>query len=131
MHTWFVVASVALFAVVPAAWAHHSFAVDYHEEQMVHIEGDVTEFRYRNPHAVLLVQALNEQGQMVVFAAEWAGAGRLGQQGITAETLKAGDRVRIDGSPGRVSADHKIHLKHIERLSDGWQWGGFGRGRRR
>ena len=130
IRTLFLIASGALLAVAPSAWAHHSFAVDYLESESVSVEGEITEFRYRNPHAIVMLQAPDEQGKMVVYAAEWAGAGRLGGQGITADTLKPGDRVKIDGAPGRNPADHKIHLKQIERPSDGWKWGN-NRGRRR
>ena len=122
--------AVALVAAaVPVAFAHHSFAVDYHEDQMVTIEGDIQEFQYRNPHAIVIVRLQDAQGQAANWAAEWVGAGRLGQTGITAETLKPGDRVRIDGSPGRDPAAHRIHLKAISRPADGWTWAG--RNRRR
>jgi hypothetical protein len=39
------------------------------------------------------------------------------------DTLKAGDYVVITGSPGRNPADRKVHLKRIERPSDGWRSG--------
>jgi len=112
-----------LAAGVPAANAHHSFSADYHEDQRITIEGDIQEFQYRNPHAMVIVRAL-EEGKPVSYAAEWAGAGRLARQGITAETLKPGDRVRIEGSPGRDASAHRIHLKGIERPADGWTWAG-------
>jgi len=111
-------------------YAHHSFSRDYHEDQSTSIEGVVEDFQYRNPHAILRVRAAGPQGAEVSYAAEWAGAGRLGRQGITAETLKPGDVVRVTGSPGRVAADYRIHLKQIVRPADGWTWGN-GRNRRR
>ena len=125
---------ILLFAGVlamgaPVALAHHSFAVDYHEDQSVTLEGDLQEFQYRNPHAMVLFR-VQENGEEVSYAAEWAGAGRLGQQGITPETLKLGDHVIITGAPGRDAAAHRVHLKAIERPADGWSWGGrngFGR----
>jgi hypothetical protein len=67
---------------------------------------------------------------MATYGAEWAGAGRLGRQGITADTIRPGDRVRIDGSPGRVEAERRIHLKGIERAADGWSWAQRNRRRR-
>ncbi len=122
-------AAALVAAAVPVTYAHHSFSVDYHEDQMVTIEGEIQEFQYRNPHAIVVIRVQDAQGQSANWAAEWVGAGRLGQTGITAETLNAGDRVRIDGSPGRDPAAHRIHLKAIERPADGWTWAG--RNRRR
>jgi hypothetical protein len=77
----------------------------------------------------MLIVRVQEQGQAVDYRAEWAGAGRLAQQGITADTLKPGDRVIVGGSPGRDASAHRIHLKSIQRPADGWSW--EQRGRRR
>ena len=103
-------------------YAHHSFAAEYLESQSMSIEGDVREFQFRNPHAVLLVDARDAGGQVQVYAAEWAGAGRLGRMGIDTTTLKPGDHVIVTGSPGRNSSEHRIHLKKIRRPNDGWAW---------
>lgn len=117
---------------VPSAYAHHSFSLDYLENQSTSIEGSVEEFLYRNPHAILKVRVTDPDGHAVSYAAEWAGAGRLGRIGINPDTLRLGDVVRITGAPGRVAAENRIHLKQIVRPSDGWTWRGFGRdGRRR
>jgi hypothetical protein len=117
-------------AVGSGAYAHHSFAVDYFEDQRVAIEGDIHEFQYRNPHAVVVIRVQDEQGRSVNYSAEWVGAGRLGQQGIKADTLKPGDRVRIEGAPGRDASAHRLHLRAIERPADGWTWANRNRRRR-
>jgi hypothetical protein len=121
----------ALMAIVPAARAHHSFASEYFEDRMVTIEGDVEEFRYRNPHAWVMVRVQEADGRTLTYGAEWAGAGRLERQGIGADTIRPGDRVRIDGAPGRNADERRLHLKAITRPADGWTWAGRGRGRRR
>ena len=121
--------ALAFGVLVPPAYAHHSFSSYYFEEQSVSIEGAIEEFQYRNPHAWVKVRVAEPAGE-VVYAAEWAGAGRLERLGITAETLKPGDTVRITGAPGRNAAENRIHLKQIVRPADGWSWGS-NRGRRR
>jgi hypothetical protein len=110
-------------------FAHHSFAAYYFEEQSVTITGDVVEFDYRSPHAWLHVAAPDPSGQMRRYAAEWANPNRLGQQGVTRDTLRPGDRVVVTGSPGRNAGEYKLHLKGIQRPADGWRWRG-GRNRR-
>lgn len=121
--------SGAILAAVPAAYAHHSFSAVYFEDQSVTVEGPIAEFDYRNPHAFVVVRAADASGTLVNYAAEWAGAGRLGRQGILATTLKPGDQVRITGAPSRDASTHRLHLKSIERPADGWTWAGRGRGR--
>ena len=102
--------------------AHHSFPAYYFEEQSVTIEGEVAEFDYRAPHAWLHVKAPDAQGQMQRFSAEWANPQRLMRDGVTRDTLRAGDRVIVTGSPGRNASEYKIHLKRIQRPADRWQW---------
>ena len=116
-----------ILAAIPM-YAHHSFASEFIESQSISIEGTVREFQFRNPHAILLVDARDAAGQIQTYAAEWAGAGRLGGMGIDAATLKPGDHLIVTGSPGRNASDHTIHLKLVQRPSDGWSWR-IGRGR--
>jgi hypothetical protein len=111
-----------------ALHAHHSFAAYYFEDQSISIEGDLDTFEYRAPHAWVYVMAPDSEGRVQRFAAEWANPTRLKGDGITRETLKAGDHVIITGSPGRTPSEHKIHLKRIQRPSDGWEWRGGRRG---
>ena len=66
---------------------------------------------------------------MVRYAVEWGGAGQLGGQGVTRETLKAGDHVIITGSPGRNPKDHRVRMVTLHRPKDGFGWGS-GRARR-
>ena len=112
---------IALFAAA-GAHAHHSFAAYYFEEQSVTIEGSVTEFEYRSPHAWLHVLAPDAEGQTQRFSAEWANPQRLARDGVTADRFSVGDVVRITGSPGRPGHEYKLHLKGIERPADGWTW---------
>ena len=127
MRTLLTVMAGMLFAGVPAV-AHHSFSAYYFEEQSVTITGSVHEFVYRSPHAIVMVNAPDPEGRMRTYAAEFASPNRLAREGITKDTLKPGDQVVVIGSPGRTASEYKIHLKSIQRTSDGWSWGG---GRRR
>ena len=113
-----------------AVYAHHSFARDYHEDQMISLEGEVVNFDYRNPHAWVYFTANDSGGVMRKFGAEWANPRRLEQQGIGASALKAGDHVIVRGAPSRSATTYNVHLKSIDRPADGWSWPA-GRGRTR
>ena len=116
--------ALAVIVAVTEAQAHHSFAAFYHESQSMSIEGQVREFQFRSPHAILLVTARSPEGSMETYAAEWGNPRRLGNQGVTKDTLKPGDVVVVTGSPGRTASEYKMHLKRIRRPADGWSWGG-------
>jgi len=81
--------------------AHHSFAATYQEGKTQKIEGKVVQFLFRNPHSFLHVEAPDDQGVMQTWAVEWGGGGQLGKDGVTRESIKAGDRVIVVGQPGR------------------------------
>jgi hypothetical protein len=104
-------------------YAHHSFASTYKEDERIEIEGSIVTFLFRNPHSYVHVMAPDDQGKVQRWAVEWAGAGQLGTQGLRRDTLKVGDRVVILGSPGRNAAEHRIRMRTLRRLSDGFQWG--------
>ena len=103
--------------------AHHSFAAHYFEEQSVTIQGELVEFEYKSPHAWVHVMVKDDKGDMQRFSAEWRNPNGLKQQGVSKDTLKPGDYLILTGSPGRNPADRKLHLKRIERPSDGWKSG--------
>jgi hypothetical protein len=88
------------------------------------IEGELVQFEYRSPHAWIHVMVRDESGETQRFSAEWASPTRLTRRGVTADTLRPGDRIVITGSPGRNPADRRIHLKSILRPADGWSWSG-------
>ena len=118
----YMLALAALVVGIPA-YAHHSFNNYYFESQSTSVEGEVVEFEYRSPHAWVHIMAKNETGQMQKYSAEWSNTNRLKQQGITKDTIKPGDFVVITGSPGRKPEEYRLHLKGIQRPSDGWRWG--------
>jgi hypothetical protein len=106
------------------AYAHHSFAATYLEDQEMTIEGDLVQFLYRNPHSFVHVMAPDSNKEMQRWAVEWGGGGQLNQQGVTRETLKPGDHVIVTGNPGRNPSDHRLRMRSITRPKDGWKWGG-------
>lgn len=101
---------------------HHSFAAYYFEDQSIQIEGAIVEVQFKAPHAWVYVNTRDESGKEKRYAAEWANPSRLERDGMTKDTLKVTDVVRIWGSPSRDPNDGRIHLKRILRPSDGWEW---------
>ncbi len=104
------------------AYAHHSFASTYLEDQRVTVEADVLQFLYRNPHSFLQLQTKDDKGNAITWAVEWGAGGQLGSQGVQRDTLRPGDHVIIVGSPGRNPEDHRMRMISIKRPSDGWTW---------
>ena len=117
-----VCALVALVGLGSRVAAHHSFANLYFEKETIQLEGVVTEFQYRNPHSWVFLNAPDSFGRMQTYAAEWTGRAGLERSGVTKDTLRAGDRVRVWAAPNRNPTDLRVHLKRIERPRDHWTW---------
>ena len=122
MRTFLLVIGVALIAG-SAAYAHHSYAATYDVTKEVKLEGKLVQFVYRNPHSFVTLQAPDANGVMQRWAVEWSGTGQLGGQGVTRETLRAGDQIIIVGRPSRVTGELRLLMVSLRRPSDGFSWG--------
>ncbi len=114
---------MAALATGGSAYAHHSFAATYFEDQTIQIEGRLLQFQFRNPHSFVQISAPDADGNMQRWAVEWGGAGQLGSQGITSGTLRPGDEVIVVGNPGRKDGDFRVRMRSLRRTSDGFGWG--------
>jgi len=115
--------AVAAAAVAATAAAHHSYGATYDLNKSVTLEGKLVQFVYRNPHSFVTLQAPDPGGTMQRWAVEWSGTGQLGGQGVTRETLRAGDQITIVGRPSRVSGEFRLLMVSLKRPSDGFSWG--------
>jgi hypothetical protein len=109
-------AALLVIVVAPAA-AHHSFAVFFDETKSVTVSGSVTEFRFTNPHAIIEITRKTPQGQTEIWRAETNAVTLLRRRGWTAESLKAGDMVTIDGWPSRDGSRY-LRVRRVVK-SDG------------
>jgi hypothetical protein len=117
-----------VFLLMPSAraLAHHSFAVFYLEQDTIEIEGEVVEFQYKNPHAIIMVEGTEKAdiGGPHVYAAEWVSTSQLDRNNIDKKWFKPGDRVILWAAPNKNPMDYRVHMKRIERKSDHWKWQG-------
>jgi hypothetical protein len=106
------------------AFAHHSVAAMYIYGKTVRIEGTLKEFIWRNPHSFMKVEATDAKGEKQLWTIEGAAPQQLTEGGLTASTLRAGDKVIVTGYPGRIAEDHRLLLQVLERPSDGFKYQG-------
>jgi hypothetical protein len=116
-------ATAALLWTAPVS-AHHPSASMYVNDRIQTVEGKLVQFVLRNPHSFVYVDAPDEKGQTERWTIEWLAILQLNRQGVTGETLKAGDHLVITGFPARNPADHGLRLRTITRPKDHWKWSG-------
>ena len=98
-----------------AAYAHHSFAGSYIEDQTVKLEGTVSSFNIRNPHSFIEIDVVDKDGKTTRWGGEWGGVTQLSQGGVNRFTLKIGEKIIIDGAPARDTEDHKVLVRAVTR----------------
>ena len=93
-------ALVAIGSLPVAANAHHSFSAQYSRDLPVTVTGTVTKVEWTNPHARFYVQA-EENGELVEWNFELTTPNILMRRGWRADSLKAGDKITVEGFRAR------------------------------
>jgi hypothetical protein len=108
-----------LVAGVPVG-AHHAIGAIYDSSKPVTVEGTVREFQFINPHPILVIN-VTEGGKTLEWRLEMDNRFELIDEGMSADTLKAGDRVVATGSLSRNGAQ-AIYLRRLDRPADGFRY---------
>jgi len=122
------------------AAAHHSFAMFQLDQHML-IEGNVVRWDYNSPHSWLHIEFEDENGEMQSWSFEGAAPVHAARQGVTGNTFRRGEFIRVVGSPLRdgrqagalcfvVKADESIvrpndGICNSVAVSDAWEANGW------
>ena len=93
-------ATTPLALSYPAS-AHHGFNAHYDETRPVLIEGTIREFEFINPHSFVHVEVTNDAGETQVRWCEMQASSQLRIKGLDRDSLRVGDRIRIEGFQAR------------------------------
>ena len=78
-------------------FGHHSFGAEFDENQPVTIEGTVVSFEFMNPHSWIHLDVEDADGNPVRWSVETGSTNALFRRGWRKDSLRAGDRIRIEG----------------------------------
>ena len=87
---------VACLAGSSAGLAHHGAAA-YELQNLTTLTATVTDFEWRNPHALLRFDTTADAGTIASWTAETAGLVILVRAGWRKDVLKPGDRITVIG----------------------------------
>jgi Family of unknown function (DUF6152) len=104
----------ALVGLIWAApiWAHHSFAAEFDEKQVVKLHGTVTKMEWVNPHAWIHVAVQNPDGTTTEWMIEGNTPNGLLRRGFTKKSLEPGTEVFVEGYRAK-SGDYKANGSSI------------------
>jgi hypothetical protein len=90
-------AALALFLATVPLWAHHSFAAEYDANQPVTLKGTFQKMDWINPHSWIYIDVTGADGKTETWACETAPPNGLYRQGWRRTSLKAGDKITVEG----------------------------------
>jgi len=106
------VVSILMLSAAPAI-SHHAFSPVYDEKQLITVVGVVTEFRFINPHALMLMNVTDDAGKVAKWTVEFAGRLNLSEVGWTADSVKAGERITVTGNPTHTGSQRMFFRKLV------------------
>jgi hypothetical protein len=104
-----------------AAYAHHSAPVFYKIDERTTVTGTVTEFRFTNPHAILKLEVVGQDGEKQQWTAETTSPSILRRRGWSQESFKPGEKVKLEGMPS-IDGSYLIRITRAFR-EDGTEIG--------
>jgi hypothetical protein len=113
----FLGAALVLATVTPVL-AHHSVIAYFDMKKDLVLKGEVDEWMFKAPHAVLKFVIKNDQGQAELWRAETLPSNLLFRKGWRFNTLKRGDPITVYGHPSLDASRHAMVLSKIV-LGDG------------
>jgi hypothetical protein len=82
------------------ATAHHSFSI-YEIDNRIDMAGVLTRIEFRQPHIVMELEIINDDGSIELWAIESMSPQRWDRMGISRNITKVGEVVTIEGWPAR------------------------------
>ena len=93
-------ATLSLTAFVDTASPHHSTAI-YDSENPVELRGTVVEWRFVNPHCMILLEVTDDEGNTATWSLEGSNTSLLIRRGWTPMTLRPADKIVVTVRPLR------------------------------
>jgi hypothetical protein len=103
-------------------FAHHGTA-NYDMKTLTTLKGTVTDFRFINPHVLILFDIKTDKGVVEHWQAEATSLNRLSRAGWTRHTIKPGDEITISGYRAKNGATvmrfEKMVLPNGQEIDEG------------
>jgi Family of unknown function (DUF6152) len=84
--------------------AHHGRGASYDNSKIMTLQGTITEWAFRNPHAALYVDVKQPDGKVVNWAFESQNVSSLSRLGIFRTSFRYGQQITVKFNPSRGGA---------------------------
>ena len=110
--------AIAMILGSVVAQGHHSISAVYDRDRPVTLDGVLVEFAMVQPHPFVVVDVKNGR-ETTRWRGELDNRWELESIGMTARTLKPGDRLVLNGQSGR-NQPNSLYVMRLDRPSDGF-----------
>ena len=108
----FIISGVILL-LTTAALAHHSPFLYFNPASEVSAEGTISSVRWRNPHAVFKLDAVDESGNVVSWTLETHSVSILRRMKLSRDIIKVGDKVKAIGWPAKRAGNEMFMINLV------------------
>ena len=105
---------LALVIFSSAASAHHSRA-NFAFDQLVDLEGVITDYSYRNPHIYLTIDVADDEGTVEEWLLEANAVSTLRKVGWSQDSFAVGDQVMVQVNPDRDPSKRLVFVDNITK----------------
>jgi hypothetical protein len=110
---------VALSSAAPSA--HHSIAAVYDAGRQVTVDAVVTQFHFVYPHPFVTADVKDASGATKSWLLEMDNRRELEGVGMTADSVKAGDRIVASGNPS-LKQPNTLYVRRLDRPADRFRY---------
>jgi hypothetical protein len=96
-----VIAVVVGLVVSVDSYSHHSFSAEFDVGKPVNLAGTLKSVEWTNPHAWLHIEVADTKGKVQLWAVELLGVNAVARSGMSAKTVKPGDKLTVIGYGAR------------------------------
>jgi hypothetical protein len=101
--------------------AHHSIAAVYDAGRQVTVEAVVTQFHFVYPHPFVMADVKDANGATGAWLFEMDNRRELEGVGMTAESVKSGDRIVASGNPS-LKQPNTLYVRRLDRPADRFRY---------
>lgn len=110
-----VVVAIILLSLPTMLFAHHS--VNFYEEAVTRVAGELVEVQWRNPHVGLTIEVVSDRGVPEIWQMETSSIYPLERAGVTRDILSVGRQIVIIGRRSTREVSKMLALR--AQLRDG------------
>ena len=111
-----IVLAASIVLLSNTATSHHSFSATFTTDEIT-VTGVVTEFRFRNPHAMIYFDVTDESGEVTSWRSEGGAANLQRNRGWASDEIKPGELSRFGDYYAYYEGDTLV-IENINLLSN-------------